>query len=41
MARENIDILEINGLKWMCIDDFIQVTIVSTTLAKNLLEGME
>ena len=41
MARENIDILEINGLKWMGIDDLIQVTIVSTTLAKNLLEGME
>ena len=41
MIRENIDILEISELEWMGIDNLIQMTIVSTTLAKNLLEGME
>ena len=41
MIRENIDILEISELEWMGIDNLIQMTIVSTTLAKNLLEGTE
>ena len=38
MARVNIDILGISGLKWV---NLIQITIISTTLDKNLLEEME
>ena len=41
MIRENIDILEISELEWMGIDNLIHMTIVSTTLTKNLLEGTE
>ena len=37
-ARVNIDILGISGLKWV---NLIQITIISTTLDKNLLEEME
>ena len=38
MARVNIDILGISELKWV---DLIQMTIISTTVGKNLLEEME
>jgi hypothetical protein len=40
MARVNIDILGIseNGLEWV---NSIQMTIISNTVGKNLLEDME
>ena len=38
ITRMNIDILGISGLKWV---NLIQITIISTTLDKNLLEEME
>ena len=41
MARANTDILGINELKWTGMDEFIQMTIISTTVGKNPLEEME
>ena len=41
MARVNIDILGISKLKWTGMDDLSQMTIISTTVGKNLLEEME
>ena len=38
MARVNVDILGISELKWA---NLIQVTIISITVGKNPLEGME
>ena len=38
MARVNFDILGISELKWA---NLIQVTIISITVGKNPLEGME
>ena len=37
MARVNIDILGISKLKWTGMDDLSQMTIISTTVGKNLL----
>ena len=41
MARMNIDILGISKLKWAGMMNFIQMTIISTTMGRNLLEEME
>ena len=41
MARVNIDILGISELKWTGRVNLIQMTIISTTVAKNHLEEME
>ena len=38
MARVNIDTLEISGLEWV---NLIQMTIIFTTVGKNLLEVVE
>ena len=35
MARVHIDILGISELKWIGMDEFIQKTIISTTVGKN------
>ena len=41
MARVNVDILGISKLKWAGMMNFIQMTIISTTMGRNLLEEME
>ena len=41
MARVNIDILGISELKWARMGKLIQMTIISNTVGKNLLEEME
>ena len=41
MARVNVDILEINKLKWTRMGELTQMTIISTTVGKNPLEEME
>ena len=41
MARVNIDILGISELKWTGMVNLTQMTIISTTVSKNPLEGME
>ena len=41
MARMNIDILGISKLKWAGMMNFIQMTIISTTMGRNPLEEME
>ena len=41
MARVNINILGISELKWKGMVNLIQLTIVSTTVGKNLLDEME
>ena len=41
MPRVNIDILGISELKWTGMDEFNQMTILSTTLGRNPLEEME
>ena len=38
MARVNTDILKIGELKWMGMENLIQMTIISTTVGKNPLE---
>ena len=38
MARVNIDILGISEQKWMTMGEFIQMTIIFTTVGKNPLE---
>ena len=38
MARVNIDILGISELKWARMGNLIQMTIISNTVGKNLLE---
>ena len=40
LARSNIDILGISELKWMGMVKFIQMTIISTAIGKNLLKEM-
>ena len=41
MARVNIDILGISELKQTGMDEFNSDTIISTTVGKNPLEGMD
>ena len=41
MARVNVDILGISELKWTVKVNLTQITIISTTVAKNPLEEME
>ena len=41
MARVNVDILGISELKWTGWVNLTQITIISTTVGKNLLEEME
>ena len=41
LARLNIDILGISELKWMGMVKFIQMTIISPAIGKNLLKEME
>ena len=41
MARVNVDILGVSELKWTGVVNLIQMTIISTTVGKNLLEEME
>ena len=41
IARVNINILGISGLKWISMVNLAQMTIVSTTVGKNPLEEME
>ena len=41
IARVNIDILGISELKWARMGKLIQMTIISNTVGKNLLEEME
>ena len=41
MARVNIDTLGISELKWTVKVNLTQITIISTTVAKNPLEEME
>ena len=41
VTRVDIDILRFSELKWMEWVNLIQMTIISTTVDKNLLEGME
>ena len=41
MARVNINILGISELKWNGMGNLTQMTIISTTVGKNLLEEME
>ena len=38
MARVNTDILGISELKWARMGNLIQMTIISNTVGKNLLE---
>ena len=41
MARVNINILEINKLKWTAMVNLTQMTIISTSVDMNPLEEME
>ena len=41
IARVNADILGISELKWTGMGEFIQMTIISTTVGRNPLEEME
>ena len=41
MVRVNIDILGISELRWTRMGELTQMTIISTTVGKNLLEEME
>ena len=41
MARVKIDILRISELKWTGMGELPQMTIISTAVGKNPLEGME
>ena len=41
MARVNVDILGISELKWTGTGNLTQMTIISTTVGRNLLEEME
>ena len=44
MARMNINILGISKIKWTGMDEWMnltKMTIISTTMGKNLLEEME
>ena len=41
MTRVNIDILGINELKWMGMGKLIKMTVIFTTMGKNLSEEME
>ena len=41
MARVNINILEINKLKWTAMVNLTQMTIISTIMGKDSLEEME
>ena len=41
MARMNIDILGISKVRWTGMVNLTQMTIISTTVGRNLLEEME
>ena len=41
MARVNVDILGISKLKWTGMGELTQMTIISTTVGRNLSEEME
>ena len=41
MARVNVNILGISELKWTGMGEFTQMTIISTTVGRNLSEEME
>ena len=41
MARVNVDMLGISELKWTGMGEFTQMTIISATVGRNPLEGME
>ena len=41
MARVNGDILGISELKWTGMGEFTQMTIISTTVGRNLAEETE
>ena len=41
MARVNVDILGISEQKWTGMGDLTQITIISTTVGRNLSEEME
>ena len=41
LARVNINILGISKLRWLEWVNLTQMTIISTTVGKNLLEEME
>ena len=41
MARVNVDILGISELKRTGMGEFIQMTIISTTVGRNHIEEME
>ena len=41
MARVNIDIVGISGLKWTGWVNLTRMTIISTTVGRNPLEEME
>ena len=41
MARMNMNILGVSKLKWTGMGELTQMTIISTTAAKNPLEEME
>ena len=41
MARVNVDILGIRELRWTGMVHLTLMTIISTTVGRNLLEGME
>ena len=41
MARVNIDILVISEIKWLELENLIQMIIISTTVGKISLEEME
>ena len=40
MARVNVDVLGISELKWTGMGELTQMTIMSTTVGRNLLEEM-
>ena len=41
MVRVNIDILAMSELKWTGMDEFNQMTTISTAVGKNPLDEME
>ena len=41
MARVNVNILGISKLKWTGMSEFNSITIISTTVGKNILEEIQ